>query len=263
MWITRWAMVAIAGGLLPAGESAAQTGFDGVITFVQQGASGKPTTVVQTSKGKKLRLEGFGADSGAMIIDGDAKVMMMIQPKQRQYMVMTEEDAKQMAAMMGPMQERMKQHMAADSGKLSFSNTGRTETVAGVRCEVWHGTYSGKDKDEEQEGDACVAKGVGFALAQLTFDNPMMQRGQSGWARMQQYRPLVEGGKGILKVVRIKEGRPRTELEATKIDRTVPSDDAFKPPAGYKEIRMADMMMQAHDAMEQRQGPPPQPADSK
>lgn len=112
MRIMRWATVAaaIAAGSLPAGESAAQTGFDGVITFMQQGSSGKPTTVVQTSKGRKLRLDGFGADSGAMIIDGDAKTMMMIQPKERQYVVMTEEDAKQMAAMMGPMSERMKQH---------------------------------------------------------------------------------------------------------------------------------------------------------
>lgn len=88
-----------------------------------------------------------------------------------------------------------------------------------------------------------MAKGVGFALAELTFENPMLQHGQAGWSQMQQYRSLVGGDKGILKVVRIKDGKPRTELEATKIDRTAPSDDAFKPPAGYKEIRMADMLM--------------------
>ena len=42
-------------------------------------------------------------------------------------------------------------------------------------------------------------------------------------------------------------------MEATKIERKVVSDDAFKPPAGYKEIRMADMMMKAQKSM---QAPP-------
>ena len=38
-------------------------------------------------------------------------------------------------------------------------------------------------------------------------------------------------------------------MEATKIERKAPGDDVFTPPAGYKEIRMADMMMKAHNAM--------------
>ncbi|HEX2637134.1 MAG TPA: DUF4412 domain-containing protein [Gemmatimonadales bacterium] len=240
------AAVAAVGGA-GASSLAAQTGFNGVITFTQD-RDGKPATFVQTTKGRKVRLQGFGSDSGALIVDGDAKVMMMVNPKEQQYMVMTDEDAKQMAAMAEQMKAK---HPEADRGQMSFTNTGRRETVAGVPCEVWHGTYSGGESDEKREGDACMAKGVGFALAEITLGNPMLQRGAPGWSQMQQYRDLVAGGKGILKATTIKDGKVTTELEATKIEPKVVSDDAFKPPAGYKEIRMGDMMLKAQNAMKE------------
>lgn len=244
----------VAGAAVSIRPLAAQTGFDGVITFTNYEHGGKPSTVIQTSKGHKLRLDGFGGDSGSLIIDNDAKVIMMIQPDKKQYMTMTQDDMKQMQAMMGPMMERMKQKRQAEgkSGKLKFAPTGKSETVAGARCEVWHGEYVDKDGDKE-EGEACVATGVGFALAELTFNNPMMAAGGPGADQFEQYRDLVGANKGILKASRIEKGQVRPELEATKIERKVVSDDAFKPPAGYKEIRMADMMMNAQKSM---QAPP-------
>jgi hypothetical protein len=139
-----------------------------------------------------------------------------------------------------------------EPGKYSFSNTGRTETVAGVPCQVWHGVYTG-DEGKKDEGDACVANGVGFALAELTFANPMAQRGGTGYEQFEQYRQLVGGNKGILKVTKVEDGKPVTEMEATKIERKLVSDDAFKPPAGYTEVKMGDMMRQAQNAMKQMQ----------
>ena len=117
----RAAGVLLTAGAMPAGSAAAQTGFNGVITFVSEGSAGKQDTFVQYSKGHKVRLDGFGSQKGAMIVDNDAKVMMMVDPEKKQYMTMTEEDAKQMQAMMGPMMERMKQRQSkkADAGKLS------------------------------------------------------------------------------------------------------------------------------------------------
>jgi hypothetical protein len=252
----RHLMVAlVAAGCAEAGATslAAQTGFNGVITFRQE-RDGKPTTFVQTTKGRKVRLDGFGSDSGSMIVDGDAKVIMMVQPKEKKYLVMTEEDAKQMAAMMGPMAERMKaKHPESGPGKVSFTKTGRRETVAGVSCEVWHGTYSGGEQAEKKEGDACLARGVGFALAEIIDAVPMMQRGKPGWGQMEQYRELTAGGKGILKASTTEDGKATTELEATKIEPKVVSEDAFKPPAGFQEIRMGEMMLNAQNAMKQMQ----------
>jgi hypothetical protein len=235
---------------MPFGALAAQSSFNGVITFLNAGTSGKQDTFVQYTKGNKIRLDGFGANRGSMIIDNDAKTMMMIDPDKKQVMTMTEDDAKQMQAMMGPMMERMKQQGKKDeeSGNASFTKTGKTETVAGVRCEVYHGVYVEED-GEKNEGDACVATGVGFRLDAVTFNNPMAQRGGAGYGRMQQFRDLVAGNKSILKAKSYRDGKVKTDMEAVKIEPKSLGDDMFAVPPGYKEIRMADMMTQAHNAM--------------
>src|SRR6476659_5123169 len=247
-----WKAVAVLLVVAPAplGIAVAQTGFNGVITFVNEGSAGKQDTFVQYTKGRKVRLDGFGSSHGAMIVDNDAKVMMMVDPEKKQYITMTEDDAKQMQAMMGPMMESMKakQGQKTATGKVSFAKTGKTEMIAGVPCEVYRGEYIEEDGDKDQ-GEACVATGVGFALDALTFNNPMVQRGGAGYDRMQQFRDLVGGNKGILKAKSFQDGKVKTDMEAIKIERKSPGDDTFTPPAGYKEIRMADMMMQAHNAM--------------
>lgn len=240
------ALLLVAGPLQPGG-AAAQTGFNGVVTFQMDRSGGKRDTLVQTTKGHKLRIDGFGSSHGWMIMDNDSKSMMMVEPDKQQYMLMTEEDSKQMQAMMGPMMERMKQQQAhrTDPGKVNFAKTGRTEIVAGVPCEVWHGEYT-DESGEKDEGEACVATGVGFALSELTYNNPIMQSGGAAHEQFEQYRQLVGGNKGILKATSIKKGKTSTELEAIKIERKVVGDEVFAPPAGYKEIRMGDLMMQAH-----------------
>jgi hypothetical protein len=88
---------------------------------------------------------------------------------------------------------------------------------------------------------------VGFALADLTFNNPMLM-GAGGSGVFDQYRQLVGPDQGILKAGRIENGRPANDLEAIKIEKTTVPDALFQPPAGYTEIRLADMMMKAHGA---------------
>jgi hypothetical protein len=247
----------VAGAAMVTRPLVAQTGFNGVITF-QSDRSGRQDTFVQYTKGHKVRIDGMGSDGGWMIVDNDAKAMMIVEPRKQQYMTMTQDDARQIQAMMGPMMERMKRRRQEHgAGKLDFTKTGKTESVAGVRCEVWHGAYTdeGGDKDE---GDACVAAGVGFALTDLTYNNPMMQPGGVGHDEFERYRQLVGGNKGILKATSTKKGKSRTELEAVKIERKVVDDTLFAPPAGFKEIRMGDMMMKAQKSMQQMPQKTPQ-----
>jgi Domain of unknown function (DUF4412) len=247
-----WKAVAVllAMAPMPFGALAAQSSFNGVITFLNAGTAGKQDTFIQYTKGNKVRLDGFGATRGSMIIDNDAKTMMMVDPNKKQVMTMTEDDAKQMQAMMGSMMDRKKDE---ETGKASFTKTGKTETVAGVRCEIYHGVYVEDDGDKD-EGDACIATGVGFRLDAVTFNNPMVQRGGAGYGRMQQFRELVSGNKGILKAKSYKDGEVKTDMEAVKIEPKSLGDDMFAVPPGYKEIRLADMMMQAHNAMKGMQG---------
>jgi hypothetical protein len=96
---------------------------------------------------------------------------------------------------------------------------------------------------------------VGLELGELTYNNPMMMQRGAAHDQFEQYRQIVGGNKGILKATSVKEGKSSTQLEAIKIERKILGNDVFAPPAGYKELRMGDMMMQAHKAMQQGHQP--------
>ena len=87
-----------------------------------------------------------------MIVDNDAKVMMMVDPEKKQYMTMTEDDAKQMQAMMGPMMEQMKHgsRRRPTRGNSSSRRRARPRRVAGVPCEMCTGEYTGEEGEKER-----------------------------------------------------------------------------------------------------------------
>jgi uncharacterized protein DUF4412 len=238
---------------LAAPSAAAQTGFEGVTTFVQHSKTdGKTTTMIQTTKGKNVRVEGL-ENGSIMIFNGTDHSMIMVEPEKKQYMTISQADMEQMGAMMKAMTDRMK---AANPGKgdakgerdqlkFDFSKTGRTETVAGTKCEVWHGS-STDSEGKKREGEACVAQGAGFALYDIMLNNPMAAHMRGSMQReMEKFKELASGGKGILKVTSLEGGKPFVEMEATKIERKRISDDAFKPPAGYTGRSMGAMMQQS------------------
>lgn len=231
--------------------AAAQTGFEGVITFQQYHKSdGTHSTMVQTTKGHKVRWDGMGGQGSTMIFDGDSHTMIIVEPGKKSYMTVTQADMDQMAAMMKPMADRMKQKKGSDDDfKVDLKNTGRTETVAGTRCEVWHGTTT--EDGKAKEGEACVAKGVGFAVYDVMLNNPMTRQMRGSMEEsMAKYKEMMSGGKGLLKMTSIEDGKPTVDMVATKIERKSVSDDAFKPPAGYTGQSMGQMMQHAAQQMQ-------------
>ena len=243
------ALTALAVAPAPA---AAQTGFEGVITFQQYNKSdGTHDTMVQTSRGNKVRWDGMGGKNNTMIFDGDSHTMIMVNPEEKSYMTVTQADMDQMAAMMKPMADRMKQKKGAsdDDFKVDLTKTGRTETVAGTRCDVWHGTTM--EEGKKKEGEACVAQGVGFALYDVMLNNPMTKQMRGSMQEsMAKYKQMMSGGKGLLKMTSIDNGKTTVDMVATKIEKKSVSDDAFKPPAGYTGQSMGEMMQHAAQQMQ-------------
>ena len=258
------ALTALAVAPAPA---AAQTGFEGVITFQQYNKSdGTHSTMVQTSKGHKVRWDGMGSDNSTMILDGDSHTMIAVNNKEKSYVTITQADMDQMAAMMKPMADRRKAQNKGDSDnkfKVDLAKTGRTETVAGTRCEVWHGT-STDDEGKKKEGEACVANGVGFEIYDLMLNNPMSKQMRGSMQEsMEKYKQMMSGGKGLLKMTSIENGKSTVDMEATKIEKKSVGDDAFKPPAGYTGQSMGQMMQGAaqrlqmmKEKMQKSQGKP-------
>ena len=134
-------------------------GFNGVITFRATKRREAGHVRSDDEGPNKVRLDGFGSSQGTMIIDNDAKIMIIVEPDEE---AVHDDDPGRRQADAG--------HDGADDGaheassarrirrKYKFEKTGKTEIVAGAPCEVWHGEYSGED-GEKDEGEACVAHG--------------------------------------------------------------------------------------------------------
>src|SRR5579863_2077378 len=212
-------------------QAAAQdTGFEGTQTFQIHNENGKTVTLVVTSKGSKMRVgmsnPANPGESGAMVMDGAAHTRMMVMDQQQKYIVVPE-------SMAGAMDGMGKGADAANAPKFTFTKTGPTETVAGVSCQVIHGT--GTSNGKAVEGDMCVAKGAGINPATWAHLGGRMGAGNSPWGAVSDE---LGPGNGILKLTASSAGQPGFSFEATKIDRSPVSDDAFSPPAGYTQVQM-------------------------
>ena len=247
-----------------AARADAQAGFEGISTFVMRSKQGgKIDTIQQTTKGKSVRMDGMnrsGKNGGGMIIDGDKKRFIVIDDNDKTAMIMSQADQEKMKAMTEGMTANMPKsrpaQAAAEKG-MDIVKTGRMETVAGVRCEVYHGVSTGKDN--KSEGDICVADGVGFGMFSAFASNPMFQ--QSGNKQFDQFRKMLGDGKGVIKATSTENGKSYVSIELIKLDKKKVADSAFEPPAGYQVRSMGDMMQGAADAMEKmkkaRGGKPP------
>jgi hypothetical protein len=230
------------GGLLPRMPAAAQTGFDGVL-LVRTTVNSRQDTIVQTSKGHRVRFD-YLCDivrSCTMLVDADAHTTRIIDHDRKIYLTFTREDNRRIEAMT-PEMEAMLGTTSKPPGRwnlagLHFEKTGGTAQVAGVPCEVWVGRSSADDTDEASE--ACIGvRGVGFAAGLL--DQALAADSAAPRARPDGL-PETTLGSGLLSLSLIRNGRPTT-LEVVNVRPGVPDDSLFVAPAGYTEVRMADIL---------------------
>lgn len=117
--------------------------------------------------------------------------------------------------------------------KLKISDTGKSDVVAGHKCEIYHAT----DPDEGTESDACIATDMGNFMM---FSPPGAQ-GRGGaagaWSTLQSLFS-AKGGFFPLKVTTYKDGKVREAFVATSIEaKSVPASE-FTPPASFKPMTM-------------------------
>ena len=145
-----------------------------------------------------------------MIIDGTAKTRTVIMPTRRMYMTV-------------PYDPSARKPPVGEKPQVTWTRSGKTETVAGVLCEVIHG--SGVEDGKPKEADLCVAKGIGFGGS--TGAGPFGEA-------LAEFAGLDHTpGEGIVKVTSIEGGKSQVELELIKVDRRSLAAADFQPPAGY------------------------------
>jgi hypothetical protein len=194
-------------------------GFNGVIQFVNyEDHPDQPDTMTQITKGSKVRFEGMGKGGGAMVIDGTNRFIII--PEQKQYMELPMDLGAKEAK-----RESAKHHGVA-------AKTGKTETIAGIKCEVWH--YKGADDDgKPEEGDVCMARGAGLMMNRLVGSMSQHFFDAGGQA----FNDAISNGGGILKVT----NNDKVVFLAIRAQPSSVPDAMFAPPAGYTKLDMSQM----------------------
>ena len=191
--------------------------FEGTLTFLARGADGDKT-ITEWVKGTDTRYDfapaGSTSAQGIMIIDGSAKTRTVIMPARKAYMT-------------APFDPAARKPAAAEKSDVKWTRTGKTETVAGVKCEVLHGV--GTENGKPKEADLCVARGFGFGSGS-TGGGPFSEA-------LTEYANLsLAPGEGIVKMTSIEADKPQVQLELTKVDRRKLAASDFQPPAGYTKM---------------------------
>ena len=151
---------------------------------------------------------------GTMIIDGDAKTRTVVMPARKAYMT-------------APYDPSARKPGAGEKSDVKWTRTGKSETVAGVSCQIIHGV--GTDNGKPTEADICVAKGFGFGSGS-TGGGPFSEA-------LTEYANLsLAPGEGIVKMTSIENGQSQVQLELTKVDRRKLSGTDFQPPAGFTKM---------------------------
>ena len=212
---------------------AAQQEFEGVVEY-DMTVGDHTVHMLYYQKGLHVRTEmNMGGQQAAMIIDGAVGTMTTVMPAQKMYMTM---NLREMAAGM--------QHQRDTVRMPKITSTGRHETIAGHDCEHFLMT----NEADHGQVDVCVARGMGFYMSGGAGGARGQRAAEDFWSvspddpRYAEMRRQFGTGFFPLKMESKDEhGQVQMTMVATKIDRRALSDNLFKPPADYKEMKMPGM----------------------
>jgi hypothetical protein len=209
--------------LVLAAPAAAQTAFEGVVTY-RLTTEGRTMDVTYYAKGSRARSEmSMEGMQMAMLLDADSAFMRTIMPSERMYMTMD----------LSRMRDQGNQRDTSDA---TFTPTGRKETIAGHECEHYL-TGTG------QNTDMCVATGLGYYMggggggrgrgaSQRSFGM------RPGDPRAAEFRRRFKDGFFPLRITATEGQRVTYDMVVTSIERRRLSDDLFQVPEGFTEMRM-------------------------
>jgi hypothetical protein len=176
--------------------------FEGVITMLSTSGGARDEMVLRI-KGARWRMEmEMDGDRGAMIRDENGRLISVM------------DDTRQYAF--------LPQIPDEEGDALTFVPLGRSETIAGYRCDH----YRVADPSGIQDGDTvCVTTELGW----VGFG----PGGPLGAADERAMR--AQFGDGFL-ILRSVDGQGDGESVVTRVERTAVDDALFAPPAGYTEV---------------------------
>jgi hypothetical protein len=207
-------LAGLSAGLLP--SAAGAQAFEGTLTFAVHSKDGT-RSIMEWVKGGETRYDMLAATGGAvqgtLIVDAKAKTPTVIMPARKMYMTVPHD----------PSLPRARSGPASD---VKWTRTGKSETVAGIKCDVIHGV--GTEAGKPKEADLCVARGIGFGSGS-TGGGPFSEA-LTEYANLQ-----LAPGEGIIKMTSIEGGTSQVDLELTQVSRRTLAPADFQPPADYSK----------------------------
>jgi hypothetical protein len=204
--------IAILLAIAPAGPGVVHAqgkSFEGTVTFESR-MDGESDAFAYSMKGTRVRIDPQRAEMPMyMVMDANSQTVRMVMMSENAYMEM--------------------ELPGGDDEPTDLENepvnTGRTDEVAGRKCEIWTMKADGDDYE------MCVARDMGSFMG--GGGGPMGRNASSAWQR-----ELRKGGFFPLRVVEKTGGQNETVMIATKIEEKKLDDSMFDVPAGAKKMSM-------------------------
>lgn len=230
------------------------------------GESGKPAITKMWFDGGRMRTERVdGSENDVMIFK--SQTMYVLDPKAKSYHKFDKAAAERMGGHLAAAKKQMEEHMAnmspeqrkqmqdmmakmggAAAGMMggktpvrTLKNTGRTETVAGIKCTVWETLEDGKKEEEIcaaapysiPGGDEIMKtfRELSTMFGSMVKDLKSMT-GEGLWED-------IEKINGVPILTRdFDNGKASSEMRLTVVKQTAAPATAFDVPAGYKEKKI-------------------------
>jgi Domain of unknown function (DUF4412) len=221
----------------PGNSLAILDGFEGEISMSARGKfGGKQAATVPTSftlhvKDGKFRVDlpasladaqGIGK-AYALVAPADKKLYLVMDAKQQVILVDFDKFAQQAKAFTDA-----RRHSAAGTADVAnLQKTGKTDTVAGYKCEIWHITQA------KSSTDLCIAE-QGTSWFHLPLSG---LPAELAWAT-----EITDGKHFPLRLVMSDNGVEEGRLEVTRIQKQSLPASEFAVPAGYNVVDLQQML---------------------
>lgn len=235
-----------------AGAAAAPVARAGMVATIAD----KSGLTTLATEGNKLRIERGGEQQQVMVWDGDAQKLYQLDPRNRTYAEMTDDDARRIAGQLQqalaklPPEERarieegLKRNTGASRRDATYEPTGARQTVAGFACQEYRVLREGK----LQEEGCFIPWGTGAVTKQdlvpLVSFGKFMERflthayggaaAAGGGLRIAEELDRAPGFPALVKHMD-PEGKPAGEERLTRLERTTLPAAQFAVPSGYQK----------------------------
>jgi hypothetical protein len=231
----------------------------------------KPSVSKMWFDGGRMRTERTEADGANQIVVFKNQAMYMLEPKSKSYRVIDKATAERMGSQVADAKKKMEERMAAmppeqrqkmqemmakmgaQGGAMaglagtkpperSVKNSGRTETVAGIKCTIWEATVEGKKEEELCAASPSAVPGGDEIMKTFREISTMLKSFTESFGAAGDDQPWhdMEKINGVPILTReFSDGKAQSEMRLTAVRKESVAGASFEVPAGYTEKKLS------------------------